>query len=431
MSRTVVVRVEKNHKYDVVVCGGGFAGFSAAVSAAKNGARTLLVESGGELGGDITKSVVPQILDIKDKGGIVREIFDFLVSLERTSVRKGERFDENGRKKKGTVVDLEYVKYYLDKICIDTGVDVMYHSNLASAKCDNGKITEILVASECGLCAVEGKIFIDCTGNGTLAAMCGCGFEFGDPQSGLPQPCSSAIIVTGIDDAVQGTDTNDDKVILKEKLEKAGIKISAEWATIIKLPQEGCRLISFNNQYNVPIDDALALSEATRRARIECIEVAQKMKQLDGFENMEVLSVSSHIGIREGRRIRGLYTLTFDDITEGSRFDDGICVANFAIDVHKIAEGDNTDHKKGKKVQAYNIPYRSLVPQDCQNLLLAGRCISGDFYAHASYRVVGNVIPMGEAAGYAAALCIKENSSPAQVNGKRVREYMESRGYLV
>ena len=146
---------------------------------------------------------------------------------------------------------------------------------------------------------------------------------------------------------------------------------------------------------------------------------------------MEVVSVSSHIGVREGRRINGLYTLNFDDITEGHRFEDGICLAAFAIDVHKIAEGDNTDHKKGKKVQPYNIPYRALVPADCKNLLLAGRCISGDFYAHASYRVVGNVIPMGEAAGYAASICVKENKTPAQIDGKQVRGYMESRGYLV
>ena len=125
------------------------------------------------------------------------------------------------------------------------------------------------------------------------------------------------------------------------------------------------------------------------------------------------------------------YSKIIDDITEGSRFDDGICTANFAIDVHKIAAGDNTDHKKGKKVQAYNIPYRSLVPVDCDNLLLAGRCISGDFYAHASYRVVGNVIPMGEAAGYAAAICVKENKKPSELDGKRVRGYMESKGYLI
>ena len=156
-----------------------------------------------------------------------------------------------------------------------------------------------------------------------------------------------------------------------------------------------------------------------------------EMKKLDEFKNMEVLSVSSHIGIREGRRIKGLYTLTFDDITEGSRFDDAVCSAEFPIDVHKICENDSTDHKKGKRVQTYNIPYRALVAADCENLLLAGRCISGDFYAHASYRVAGNVIPMGEAAGYAAAICVKESKAPSQIDGKQVREYMEAMGYLM
>lgn len=421
----------KTYEYDVVVCGGGFAGVCAAVCAAKNGASVILIESGGELGGDITKAIVPQILDAKDKGGTVSEIFDFLNSLERTSVRKGERYDKDGRKLPGTMVDLEYVKYYLDKICLDAGVDVMYHSIVSSAECEHGKISKIYTASECGMYTVKGEIFIDATGNGTLAAMCGCEFDFGAPSSGLPQPCSSSLLVTGLDESLVGTDTNDDKTMLKEKFEKAGIKVSAEWITLVKLPQNCCRLLCFNNQYNVPVDDPLALSEATRRARIECIEVAQKMKRLDGFENMEVLSVSSHIGVREGRRIKGLYTLTFDDITEGHRFEDGICTANFAIDVHKIAEGDSTDHKRGKKVQSYNIPYRSLVPIGCNNLLLAGRCISGDFYAHASYRVVGNVIPMGEAAGFAAALCVKEKLFPAQIEGKRVREFMEKRGYII
>ncbi len=431
MSKNISVEVNKTLQYDVVVCGGGFAGVSAAVSSAKNGARTLLIESGGELGGDITKSIVPQILDTKDKGGIVRDMFEFLNLREKTCVRKGARFDENGKKLSGSMVDIEYVKYYLDKICVDAGVDLMYHSNLASANTENGTIKEILVASEFGLCLVEGKVFVDATGNGALGAMCGCGFEFGDPNSGLPQPCSGGVLVMGLSEKATYTDTNSDKAALKEKFEQAGIKVSAEWISVIKVPQENCCLISFNNQYNVPVDDPLAMSEASRYSRIECVEVAEKMKCIEGFENMEILAVSSHIGVREGRRIEGEYTLTFDDITEGRRFEDGICTVSFPVDVHKISAGDKTDHKKGKRVSKYNIPYRSLVALACKNLLLAGRCISGDFYAHASYRVVGNVIPTGEAAGFAAAICVKENLIPSQIDGKRVREYMTSNGYVI
>ncbi len=425
------VDVKKTLTYDAVICGGGFAGVAAAVSAAREGANVALIESGGELGGDITKGIVPQILDIEGKGGIVRELFDFLNAHYRTSPRKGQRLDENGRNLPGTMVDLEYVKYYLEKTCLDAGVTVMYYSNVAYAEVRNGQILRVLVAGEAGAYAVEGKLFVDATGNGTLAAMCGCEYVFGHPENGHPQPCSTSVLVTGLDESIPSTDTNADKAALKEKMKKAGISVSAEWITLVKVPQRGCRLLSFNNQYNVDPGDILSLSKASARARIECIEVTEQMRRMEGFENMEVVSVSSHIGVREGKRIRGLYTLDFEDITEGRRFEDAICTATFSIDVHKISKDDVADHKKGKQAVAYHIPYRSLLPIGCRNLLLSGRCISGDFYAHASYRVVGNVIPSGEAAGYAVAVCVREGCFPAEVDGRRVRMWMENKGYTI
>lgn len=164
------VKIKKTLFFDVVVCGGGMAGVSAAVSAAREGVRVLLVESGGELGGDITKSIVPQILDAKGKGGLVSELFTFLNSGHHTSVRLGERLDENGKNIPGAMVDLEYVKYYLDKICLDSGVDIIYHSCVIDCELRGSKISRILIAGESGAYAVEGKIFIDATGNGTLSA---------------------------------------------------------------------------------------------------------------------------------------------------------------------------------------------------------------------------------------------------------------------
>lgn len=417
--------------FDVVVCGGGFAGVSAAVSAAREGVKVLLVEAGGELGGDITKSIVPQILDAAGKGGIVSELFSFLNEGHHTSVRLGERLDENGKNLPGAMVDLEYVKYYLDKICLDAGVTVIYHSSVIHAELQNSQITSILIAGEAGAYAAEGKVFVDATGNGALAGLCGCDFSFGHPESKHPQPCSTALLVTGIDESVSQTDTNADKDALKQKMTDCGISVSAEWIALVKLPQRNCWLLTFNNQYDVDPDDTLSISRATSEARIECIEVVDKMRGIHGFEGMEIVSTSSHIGVREGKRISGHYTLTYDDVTGGSRFDDAVCKARFPIDVHVISKDDTTDHKKGKSVTGYHIPYRSLLPRDCENLLLAGRCISGDFYAHASYRVAGNVIPMGEAAGYAAAACVKNGSLPFEIDGKEIRREMESRGYEI
>lgn len=419
----------KTLNYDVVVCGGGFAGVSAAVSAAREGSRVLLVESGGELGGDITKGIVPQILDAEGKGGMVKELFDFLNARYRTSPRKGIRLDENGNNLAGTMVDLEYVKYFLEKIALDSGVTVLYHTNAAHAETEQGRIKRILAASESGLYAVEGKIFIDATGNGALGVMSGCRSDFGHPESGHPQPCSTSMLVTGLDEALPSTDTNADKVALKNQLTTAGVEVSAEWITLVRVPQKGCRLLTFNNQYDVDPIDPISLSKATSLARMECIEVAEKMRHVKGFEGMEILSVSSHIGVREGRRIRGLYCLTFEDITEGRRFEDAICAASFSIDVHKISQDDRADHKRGKQAVTYQIPYRCLIAADCKNLLLAGRCISGDFYAHASYRVVGNVIPMGEAAGYAASKCAAEGREPREISAAEINGFMKKKGY--
>jgi hypothetical protein len=427
----LTIHIEKQLEYDVVVCGGGFAGVAAAVSAARQGVRTLLVESGGELGGDITKSIVPQILDGDGKGGMVKDIFEFLNARHRTSPRRGQKVDENGLNLPGTMVDLEYVKYYLEKACFDAGVDILYHSNAVHTEREGTCISHVLVAGEAGCTLVSARIFIDATGNGLVASLAGCSYSFGHPETGHPQPCSASMLVTGLDERAPLTNTNAQKDELKTKMMNAGISVSSEWISLMTVPQKGVHILGFNNQYDVDPCDALSLSRATSRGRMECIEVADQMRNLEEFRNMEIVSVSSHIGVREGRRIRGLYTLTFEDVTEGRQFDDAICSVSFGIDVHKTAKDDNADHKKGRRVKTYHIPYRALVPADCDNLLLAGRCISGDFHAHASYRVAGDVTPMGEAAGYAAALCVKENITPHAVDGVRISRFMRQLGYTI
>lgn len=415
--------------YDVVVCGGGLAGVAAAMNAAQQGASTALIESGGELGGDITKGFVPQLLDTEGKGGFVQEIFDFLNRGGHTRARRGARYDETGKKVPGSLIEPEYLKSFLDQSLKSAGVDVFYYSVASYAQLENKQITNLLVATEAGNHCLKAKIFIDATGNGQLAAMTGCAYAFGHPGTGKPQPASMSMLITGVPEDFQQTDSLPAKAALKEKFEEAGIPISANEILMIRSAIDGCWILSANYQYDVPHDDILGLSQATRDGRIECVEIVEAMRKLPGFENVTVLVISSHLGIREGKRISGKYQLNFDDITSGAKFPDGICVARLGIDVHAIDATDKRDHNQGKSVLPYHIPYRSLLPEGCDNLLLAGRCISGDFYAHSSYRVIGNVIPTGEAAGYSAAVCVKQNILPAQVDGATVKAYMESLNY--
>lgn len=420
----------KTLNYDVVVCGGGVAGAAAAYAAAANGSKTLLIESGGELGGDITKSIVPQVLDPAGKGGIVRDLYFFLNSGGHTAARRGMRYDDSGKKLPGTVVDLEYVKYFLEKYCVDAGVDILYHSIAAGCETENGSVSAIAVATECGSLRVAAKVFIDATGNGLIASMCGCEYEIGHPVTGQPQPAGTSMLITGLPEGLGSCSLNE-KTKIKDYLASHGIAVSAEGVALIESAVDGVWLLSFNSEFNVMMDDPLALSRASIDARAECIQGFDCIKKTEKYRGIELLQVSSHIGIREGRRIKGRYTLTFDDITTGKRFDDAICLVRFPIDVHRISAEDKFVHNQGKNVLPYNIPYRALLPIGCDNLLLAGRCISGDFYAHASYRVAGNAFPTGEAAGYAAAVCVKNSIPPVEVDGREVSSYMVGRGYEI
>lgn len=415
--------------FDTTVCGGGFAGVAAALSAAKNGAKVLLVESGGVLGGDITKGIVPQLLDPIGKGGLVRDIFAFLNSDGHTSARHDNRFDESGKHIPGTVVDLEYVGYYLEKRCAEAGVTLLYHSLVSGCESENGKISRLLITSEDGCFTVTAHTYIDATGNGTLAAMFGCKYECGHPETGEPQPAGSSLLVFGIPDALKEKNSLQAKTELKRFFADHGIPVSAEGILLIQSAVDDVWLLHFNSQFKVFPDSPFALSKATSEARIECVEFFNKIRKLPGFSGLRLLQSSSHIGIREGRRIFGKYRLTYNDIIEGRRFEDGICLVRFPIDVHRISSDDDIDHSNGNSVKPYHIPFRALIPNGCVNLLLAGRCISGDFYSHASYRVVGNVIPTGEAAGYASAVCLTDGCEAGEVSGLMVSNHMRTIGY--
>jgi len=186
-----------------------------------------------------------------------------------------------------------------------------------------------------------------------------------------------------------------------------------------------------NLQFDVRIDDIFSISDATMEGRKENFETIMQHSKIKGYENMFLISTSDHIGVREGRRILGCYRITLNDIINGARFEDGICLVRFGVDVHKLMQNDTLDNSRGYKIKPYHIPYRSLVPIKTDNLLLAGRCISGDFYPHASYRVMGNMAATGEAAGFAAYKCAVNNILPREVDGREVSEFMKEKGYEI
>jgi hypothetical protein len=206
------------------------------------------------------------------------------------------------------------------------------------------------------------------------------------------------------------------------ELHRAGIEPSYGHPTLFQVKGNVLALM-INHEYGVSAFDADQITQATLRARAEINQAVSALERLgSAWESIQLAATAEHIGIREGRRIHGNYTLTVDDLIEGKHFDDAVCRVYFGVDVHSTnPKKDKGLSNKGVRMKPYDIPMRALIAKDVEGLLTAGRCISGDWLAHASYRVTGNSIPMEEAAGVAAALAAQQDMCPNEIPWSKIR----------
>jgi len=313
----------------------------------------------------------------------------------------------------------EVMKYVLEEICQEYSIDFRYHSRVFSANVVNGSVKSVQIASFSGMEEFSADLFIDASGNGDLGAFAGAEFRYGHPETGLTQPMTMMGLLTGIDKekvseyihniGSSGKISHTSKLELLSLMKSHGIHPSYEAPTLWHLGGDLYGLMAIH-VYKANSTDSGDVTKATVEGRKELFHMIRKMSEIEGWENVHLVATAEQIGIREGRRISGLYRVTRDDLIAGTRHNDGICRVTLAMDVH------STDPQKGKavtdeinvKTKPYDIPARALVSKDIKNLLMAGRCISGDFFAHASYRVTGNSVASGEGAAYAAWLTLKK-----------------------
>lgn len=415
--------IEVQGSYDVIVCGGGPAGLSTAISAARQGLKVLLLEVGGCIGGVWTSGLLSVILDVEGKGGLIKEIKTKLDNLNATLPR-GNKYN--------FLYDAESMKAVLEGLCVEAGVQILLHTRVVAAVYEDRDIQGVIVENCEGRQAYIAKIFVDCTGNGDFAALAGCDYSCGHPENGKLQPASLQAIVTGVPEEYQNMETYEEKQGFYKFIKEIGLDVTNKAPTIVRLPGKGLYVFSVNHEIGVRYDSATEITKATLRARMEINSTISRLRRVKGWENLQLICTADHIGVREGRRIKGLYTLLLEDIIAGRKFDDGICLARFAVDIHALDVNSLHGYSnEGINVKPYNIPYRSLVAADKNNLGMAGRCISGDFYAHASYRVTGNSVPTGEAMGFAAALAVRTEKSLAEVDACLVAAEMKKRGYEI
>jgi len=406
---------------DVVVCGGGPAGVAAAVAAARTGANTRLIEVNGCLGGIWTAGLLSWILDAENKQGILHEIVSELRCMGALPEYEKLAYDP------------EAMKLLLERMCVEAGVSVHLHTRVVGAvRNEHDALALAVTESKSGRRAFAGKVFVDATGDGDLAALAACGFDVGREGDGETQPLSMIALLTGLRrDEVgafvcnlpESESHGKAKKRLFDEMVQAGREPSYAHPTLFCL-REGLYALMANHEYGIPATDADAITRATLRARAEVHGLVESLRGLGGaWRDVRVVVTAEHIGVREGRRIHGRYTVTTRDLEAGARHNDAVCRVSFGVDVHSTNPAKTKAIMKQKvHSKPYDIPFRALIARDVDGLLLAGRCISGDFLAHSSYRVTGNAVPMGEAAGAAAALAAAQGRQPHELAWPAVRK---------
>jgi hypothetical protein len=415
--------------YDVIIVGGGPAGVAAALAAARRGVHTLLVESYGFLGGMWTMGMVCPLFDHENKGGICRELVDDINHLGY-GVQNGPDIWN---------FDTEAMKRLLDRKMEAAGADVLLHTHFAAPLMEDGRAAGVFVENKGGRSVYRAKLVIDCTGDGDVAFRAGAPCEVGRPGDGVTQPMTLMFRMSNIDYvqdyySLRHYEGNELIAKLDRALGRAGVRdypFNYRRPCVLQMPGSHTALCQTTHIRGRLSIDPADLSAAEIEGRKLAEEFFTLLKTyLPEFKDAQLDATGPHIGIRESRRVLGEYRLTIGDVRAHRQFDDGICTPTFWVDIH---ESDGTgQHAQDEDAIAvrYQIPYRCLVPLKVENLLTAGRCISGDHMAHASYRVTGDCVAMGQAAGTAAALCLDGGTTPRALDGRRVVAAMERDGAI-
>lgn len=414
--------------YDVAVCGAGPAGVAAAIAAARAGADTCLIENQGCLGGVWTSGLLSLILDGGNKTGLMPELRQRLLAIGAIQERRD-------------LYDAEAMKVLLEQMCEEAGVQVRLYTRLAAAGVEDRKIRSVMLEAKEGRFAVAAEHFVDATGDGDLGALSGCGFDFGRPSDGLTQPMTLMALIANVPAEASrppyvspSSEYSIDKKRFYRMLEAEGVPSSYTSPSIFRLPN-GLSALMVHHSYEKSALRSSDLTDASIEARREIRKIVNAMRRFsEEWRHVELVSTAAHIGVREGRRIHGDYCVSSRDVSEGRQHPDGIARVTFGVDVHSVRKSEGGGYGEDRIPNLpYDIPLRALIARDVDNLFMAGRCISGDFYAHASYRVTGNAVATGEAAGKAAAYaartgCDSHSVEFSEVFGVETNEQLLTHG---
>lgn len=409
-------------KHDVVVIGGGFAGVSAAIAAAREGASVLLIEKGNALGGAAVNCLVNPFMRNSTKlNGELTQLSQGLYKTYCDKLRERDAYS-------GKEFLEEELKMILNDMVCEYNVDLLFHSYIFEVKRNGDRIRSVSVATISGVKEIEADYFIDATGDAQTAFLAGCPTVLGREPDNLCQPMTLCFRVGNADVEKFFASRERFQTIYKEAQKKGEFINPREDVLVFKYPVPN--VLHFNTTRVVKMDptNVEEVTKAEILARKQVYEIYDFLKKnADGLENSFLMMTAAEIGVRESRMIVGDYVLTEKDCRAFTKFEDSVAACNYDIDIHN-PEGSGTSHYYFPEGEYYTIPYRSLIPKNATNMLVAGRCISSDHGAQASYRIMPPVCCIGEAAGVAAGLAVKHKVSVREVDVKELQSTLKENG---
>lgn len=411
---------------DLLVVGMGPGGLCAAVTAARKGLTVAAAEHYGSPGGMANVGEISpfmpnhcgsETLDRPLYVEWVNRMRSYLASPPPpTEVKRGD--------------DRSIPRYYAmlatEDMLLEAGVKLFYHHTFFDVVKEGRRISAVIFTGKSGLSAIRAKMVIDSTGDGDVAAVAGCDYEFGNAD-GFCQPMTLCFKLSHIDRSRTPDRGTISELYCRAKEEG---KIDCPREDVLFFSDFDGDVVHFNTTRVIRHDatNAEELSEAEIIARKQMREfLAFLRSSVPGYEQAEIHSVASQIGVRESRRILGLEYLTVDAFVRRARFADAIARVNYPIDIHNPS-GTGTDLRMLGPEEFYEIPYGCIVPPSLDNLLMGCRAISVDHALHSSMRVMPPVCSIGQAAGMAATMALKSGRTPAELEGAKVREALKAFG---